>query len=364
MAAPSYTYTLTNSTTADASQVMQNYNDILNGVTDGTKDLSISAITCAGTATFNGAVNLGNGSADDLTFTGSIASNVPIKTNATYSIGSADIGLQYCYFGVSSTITTRVAAGAPAADINVVLPSRAGTLEVVPSIASSKTTTYPITATDDFIPINASASSFTVTLPTAVGASGKMYTLKSTHAQAAFVITVATTSSQTIDGATTTTINTQYEVLTVISDGANWHIVSRKTDFDLGDETWTDNQANATTALRVFREGAYVSVRGEMSFTGAASGAFTVTIPAAYTVDAMYDNTNDQVGWGECYDAGGWTSTVYLTVTTGTTLSMFLPTATGTYVTISNLSATVPMTWANTDVLQFSARWRVSGWKS
>jgi hypothetical protein len=99
MANPSYTYTLTNGTTADASQVMQNFNDILNGVTDGTKDLSISALTVAGTATFNGNVNVGNASADDLTITASLASTVAIKTNNSYDIGSATLGLRKLYLG-------------------------------------------------------------------------------------------------------------------------------------------------------------------------------------------------------------------------------------------------------------------------
>ena len=83
MAAPSLTYTLTNGTTADASQVQQNFSDLLNGITDGTKDLSISALTCAGTATLNGHVNLGNSSADDLSITASLASTLPIKTTNT-----------------------------------------------------------------------------------------------------------------------------------------------------------------------------------------------------------------------------------------------------------------------------------------
>lgn len=99
MAYPSYTYTLTNGTTADASQVMQNLNDILNGVTDGTKDLSIAALTVAGTATLNGNVAIGNASGDELTITASLASSVPIKTNNSYDIGSATLGLRKLYLG-------------------------------------------------------------------------------------------------------------------------------------------------------------------------------------------------------------------------------------------------------------------------
>lgn len=99
MAAPSYTYTLTNGSTADATQVQQNFTDILNGVADGTKDLSISALTCAGTVTLNGNVNIGNASSDDLTITASLASAVAIKTNNSYDIGSATLGLRKIYIG-------------------------------------------------------------------------------------------------------------------------------------------------------------------------------------------------------------------------------------------------------------------------
>ncbi len=99
MAAPSYTYVITNGTTNDATQVTQNSNDILNGVTDGTKDLSINALTCAGTATLNGNINLGNAAGDDLTITASLASTLPIKTNNSFDIGSATLGLRKLYLG-------------------------------------------------------------------------------------------------------------------------------------------------------------------------------------------------------------------------------------------------------------------------
>ncbi len=99
MAFPSYTYIFVNGTTSDATQVNQNFTDILNGITDGSKDLSIAALTCAGTATLNGNVNLGNSAADDLSITGSLASSLPIKTNASFDIGSATLGLRKLYLG-------------------------------------------------------------------------------------------------------------------------------------------------------------------------------------------------------------------------------------------------------------------------
>lgn len=123
MAYPSYTYTLTNGTTADASQVMQDLNDILNGVTDGTKDLSIAALTVAGTATLNGNVAIGNASGDDLTVTASLASNLVPKTTGTYSLGSAAIGFLGLYLAASGDAdTARIIAASHTADRDYTIP--------------------------------------------------------------------------------------------------------------------------------------------------------------------------------------------------------------------------------------------------
>lgn len=82
----------------------------------------------------------------------------------------------------------------------------------------SVSSTYPILTTDKNIFCN---GTFTVTLPTTVSWSGKPYVIKNIGTG---VITIATTSSQTIDGATTQTIGSQYQSVSVISDGANWNI--------------------------------------------------------------------------------------------------------------------------------------------
>ena len=45
MASPSVTYSFTNGTSADATQVNQNFTDIINAMTDGSKTFSIDALT-------------------------------------------------------------------------------------------------------------------------------------------------------------------------------------------------------------------------------------------------------------------------------------------------------------------------------
>jgi hypothetical protein len=84
---------------------------------------------------------------------------------------------------------------------------------------TGQSATYAI-KTSDYL-VNCTSGTFTATLPTAVGCTGKNYIIKNSGTGA---ITVATTSSQTIDGSTTYSLGTQYKYVQVVSDGANWII--------------------------------------------------------------------------------------------------------------------------------------------
>lgn len=90
--------------------------------------------------------------------------------------------------------------------------------------AAGKTSAYTATDSDEMIRANASGGAFTVTLPTAASRAGKRFTIKKTDSSAN-VVTVGTTSSQTIDGATTYSLATQYKAVTVVSDGSNWNVI-------------------------------------------------------------------------------------------------------------------------------------------
>lgn len=61
----------------------------------------------------------------------------------------------------------------------------------------------------------------TITLPTAVGNSNR-YTIKNVGSG---VVTIATTSAQTIDGGTTASLIVQYTSIDLISNGSNWLVV-------------------------------------------------------------------------------------------------------------------------------------------
>ena len=98
MAYPSVTYTFTNGTTASATEVNQNFTDLINGLSDGTKDISISALTVAGTASLNGAVNIGNATSDDIAVNGYITTALIPKADDSYDLGTAALAWQDGYF--------------------------------------------------------------------------------------------------------------------------------------------------------------------------------------------------------------------------------------------------------------------------
>lgn len=84
----------------------------------------------------------------------------------------------------------------------------------------TKTTTYTAIA-NDLISATA-ASAWSLTLPTAVGVAGQLIVVQRTDNVPAQLISVITTSSQTINGLSTVHLATQNEVWTFKSDGANW----------------------------------------------------------------------------------------------------------------------------------------------
>lgn len=148
----------------------------------------------------------------------------PVAASTTYSVAGVSFDLQDD--SRSLAYTPAVSANWSAAPVTVQsaldyvaatgLVSGAGGAAL--GGFTTKTANYTATATDYFI--NCTTNTFTVTLPTAVGITGRMYIVK--NSSSGTTITVATTSAQTIDGAASASIAAQYGLVRVISNGANW----------------------------------------------------------------------------------------------------------------------------------------------
>jgi hypothetical protein len=90
---------------------------------------------------------------------------------------------------------------------------------------SSKTSAYTVTATDGLVKCDATSAAFTVTLPTAVGITGKIYIIKKVDASAN-AITIDGDGSETIDGSATVSLSAQWNKYVLMSDGSNWMVLN------------------------------------------------------------------------------------------------------------------------------------------
>ena len=131
------------------------------------------------------------------------------------------------------TTTQRDAISSPATGLQVYntttntndyYNSAAWTSQVTSSY-SLKSANYTLVPTDDYINVSATA---TMTLPTAVGITGKRFTITNVGGVST-VITIGTTSSQSVinyDGGSSTILISQNKSITVVSNGANWFAIS------------------------------------------------------------------------------------------------------------------------------------------
>ena len=152
--------------------------------------------------------------------------------------------------------------------------------------------TYTVGVNDYLIDIT--GNTITVTLPTAVGVNGKNYVIKN---RGTGVVTVATTSSQTIDGANSKSLNNN-DGIEIISDGSNWIIAAgtgtatSSTTAKSGivsNTTWTGSPLN----YQVSFTSAFPNTNYSVTVTGGDARVWTVE---SVTVNGFIINSNSNTG--------------------------------------------------------------------
>jgi hypothetical protein len=215
------TGTLSQTFTAVAGQRYSLYLDVLAAVSGNT--IGTATITITGgtqTVTLTPKLRFGTNSFNySFTALGTSLTIVVTPTN-TSRFRIDKISLKSMSWGGIRTAGNSFIGGNLLVGLGLAANSQLHTLGSFATGYVAKTANYTATISD--YTINCTANTFTVTLPTAVGVTGRIYVVKNTGTG---VITIATTSSQTIDGATTQTLATQYASYTVQSDGANWIII-------------------------------------------------------------------------------------------------------------------------------------------
>lgn len=154
---------------------------------------------------------------------------------------------------------------------------------------------YTVLATDGVISADATGAAFSVTLPTAVGITGRTYQIRKADATAN-VVSVATTASQTIGTvAAPWTLGQRRQSVTVQSDGANWVVLRSKSDAYIRKSSDTARASTTVTAadpelLLPVQANAVYEIHVVLLFTGAATGdiKYQLTLPASSTAEGYW----------------------------------------------------------------------------
>lgn len=93
------------------------------------------------------------------------------------------------------------------------------------NIVTKTTTPYSQVEDDEIILIDATAAPATVNLLASANRAGKQIIIKKTDVSANSV-TIDPNAAETIDGAATNVLASQFDSITLVSDGVNWIIVA------------------------------------------------------------------------------------------------------------------------------------------
>lgn len=150
------------------------------------------------------------------------------------------------------------------------------------------TTTYAASISDY---VHCTSGTFTVTLPTAVGNAAKSIYILNTGSG---IVTVATTSSQTVGGLSSASKGLQLasvgDILQVTSDGANWQITNY--GIEVSASYWLS--ANQTTSAQINFDSKEWDTQTNV-VTGVGSWKFTAPIYGTYSIAGYHITSGSHV---------------------------------------------------------------------
>lgn len=364
MTSPSFTYNFTNGTTSDATQVNQNFTDLVNAMSDGTKTFTIAWLTVSGltasqlvatdaakalTSTVSGL----SPTFTALTLTGAISANGGLFRSGSAIITGAATDKGYGIFGTTAAQQIQIDSDEIQSMNNVTpatlnLNSRGGNIIIGSGSAANQTngqtifngvTSWvyanvaggPVTldASVGIYYIDATLGSITVNLPAAAGSlvAGRVYTILKTDASAN-TVTIDGNAAETIDGAATVVLggNVGRSRLTITCDGTNWRIL------ELYEEgTYTATLTGCTTSptmtVSYIRNGKTINISGVGVSATSNTTACTLTGAPAFLFPAtsqlmpwssVVDNGLDHIGFVSVSTGGVWSPSFYSTSTNQT----------------------------------------------
>lgn len=208
---------------------LQHYDDGTDnpGVNGGHQNVTIRAgTTTAAPLTFTSGTNLTTPAAGAMEFTTdtlyfTITTGTTRKKVAIYDDGSGATG--DTYYRDSSGNFVRLGIGSSGQTLKVAsgLPAWGNAMNFA---TSTQTTSYTVSSSDTVVFADATSGNVTITLPAASGVAGYRFYVKRID-NAAHTVTIARSSSDTIDGMTSFTLDLQYTAFGVVSNGSAWYIL-------------------------------------------------------------------------------------------------------------------------------------------
>jgi hypothetical protein len=254
--------------------------------------LTCAQVTNAGLAAAVSKAKGGTG-ADNSSVTFPSSGTIQAGTPSQYGVMISGSGSTYTVIAPDSSTTKVLTSGGSGAAPSWQSPAAGSTSLAV----ANKTANYTVTTSDDYITANTSGGAFTLTLPTAVGNTGKVFRFK--LVTAGNILTIDGDGSETIDGLAAYKMGTQNDYLEIVSNGTNWKV--NVFNIFAGARCYTGaGQSMAVGGSgEIIDFGTCVDPLGQV--TTGASWKFTVLYPGRYSVKILTE-------WA----SNSWTSTGYV----------------------------------------------------
>ena len=207
----------------------EHYNDDTdNPANGGHQNVTIRPGTSsAAPLTFSSGTNLATPAAGSVEYDGSKLYFTPGSTRetvATYNDASGATGDTYYRDSSGNFVRLPVGSSGQVLQVSGGLPAWSTPTTSNTTAISTQTASYTVTGSDSVVLADASTTSLTITLPAAASFTGYRFSIKRIDGSAN-TVTIGRTGSDTIDGATSLTLDQQYTALTVVSNGSGWYIL-------------------------------------------------------------------------------------------------------------------------------------------
>lgn len=166
---------------------------------------------------------------------------------------------------------------------------------------------YSVANTVDILLVDTSGGAVEVDLPASSGNDGESLIIQYTDTGLSNAITIDPNASDTINGSSTTTLNTEGETLKLALNGTNWVTVDRRTPTKSTTYTPTFQGFGTPTSVEVnwSRQGEYIYVHGNFTPSAATGVQARIGLPGSLTIDS---SVIDGQGCGQFF--AGWQGNV------------------------------------------------------